>query len=91
MPQTKKQKRIPGRDQVEEKRGLATCKLYVAAVTDLYSMQVALKINSNPHPRKNKIITDLIKSIASSEHERNKKAFTDRGRDGPNDGVKGKL
>jgi len=90
IPQPKKTKSnniVPIDDTV--KRGAATIKLYVAAITDLYATQAALKINSNPHPRKNKTISDLIKTVQANENQRNVAAFTDRGRDGPNDGVKG--
>lgn len=85
------QQRLLTGEIMETKRGVSTMKLYVAAITDLYQQQVALGMNTNPHVRKNKVISDLVKSISTMENARNLKSFKDRGRDGPNDGTKGIL
>lgn len=58
--------------------GIATLEAYIAAVTDLYQQQVALRVNSNPHPR-----TDAIKEMLRNAHfeegKRKHKEYVDRG------------
>ena len=58
--------------------GIATLEAYIAAITDLYQQQVALKVNAHQHPR-----TDAVKAFLRNAHyeevQKKRKAYVDRG------------
>ena len=58
--------------------GVATLEAYIAAVTDLYQQQVALRVNSHGHPR-----TDAIKEMLRNANyevaQKKRNEYVDRG------------
>jgi hypothetical protein len=58
--------------------GIDTAKQYVNALISLYSHQVAMNMNSNPHPR-TETVSMLLKNYASDNVKRKRTNFDDRG------------
>jgi len=58
--------------------GIATLGAYIAAITDLYQKQVALKVNSNGHPRTD-AIKELLRNAHYDEGQKKRKEYVDRG------------
>ncbi|KAE8213455.1 hypothetical protein CF319_g9169 [Tilletia indica] len=73
-PKRGKKTKGDGRKTLSE----STVKLYVAAITDLYTQQVAKGVNSFPHPRAGPVSV-LLKTRKLEERERKKREYVDRG------------
>ncbi|POM81218.1 Hypothetical protein PHPALM_844 [Phytophthora palmivora] len=72
---------VVGRESKKKKGhivGGSTVCGYVNAIVDLYNQQVALRINSNGHPRSAQV-KQLIKNVQAQATERKKRNYQDRG------------
>lgn len=74
-------KQVVGRESKKKKgttvRGSTVCG-YANAVVDLYSQQVALRVNSNEHPRSAQV-KQLLRNVQAKSTEIKKKNYQDRG------------
>lgn len=74
----KKRKRKEEQDGVTV--GGSTVKLYRAAITKLYTRQVALGVNSAPHPRDCSLLNELMKRVCREKTAVKRANLEDRGK-----------
>ena len=65
--------------------GIATVKLAITAIKDIWRQQCADNINSNPNPRGDRVLA-LVKYVQECEHRRNVEENADRARGTQSDG-----
>ena len=53
---------------------------YITALTDLYRIQKAIKINSHPSPREDSV-REYLKTLQRRDAQRKKEQFANKGRD----------
>jgi hypothetical protein len=76
-PSRKKRKKDDG-SSVHCTVGAAVIKSYTASIVDLWSQQVMLRTNSNPHPRDNSV-KSLIRTLDVQNSQHKRQNYQDRG------------